>query len=188
MGPQNLNNYYFNKLDARLDYSSYYDIFLTSDEKDYNSEVIFSPYLICVRDHITDYLSGKTFCSDCLGVWIDLDDANSSQKKYPYDCTEYDENNTLLSLSYWCDPNVHPNDGDSKCTCPKCENSDFTGYTQFVESICDVGLTGVDNGLVQHMKGNIKEYDICKLSLVKVSAFTSTITGTTGVYCQPTDI
>ena len=49
MGTQNLNNYYFNKLDARLDYSSYYDIFLASDERDYNREVIFSPYLICVR-------------------------------------------------------------------------------------------------------------------------------------------
>ena len=33
MGTQNLNNYYFNRLDAKINYSSYYDIFLASDEK-----------------------------------------------------------------------------------------------------------------------------------------------------------
>ena len=42
MGPQNLNNYFFNKLDAHINYSSYYDFFLASDEKDYNMEVIYS--------------------------------------------------------------------------------------------------------------------------------------------------
>ena len=96
MGPQNLNNYYFNKLDARLDYSSYYDIFLTSDERDYNTEVVFSPYLICVGDHINNYLSGKTWCSDCLPLWIDLSNPQSSRQLYPYLCTDYDANNTLL--------------------------------------------------------------------------------------------
>ena len=48
MGPQNLNNYYFNKLDARLDYSSYHDFFLAADERNYNEEVIYSPYIIIV--------------------------------------------------------------------------------------------------------------------------------------------
>ena len=198
MGPQNLNNYYFNKLDARLDYSSYYDIFLTSDEWDYNREVVFSPYLICVGDHINNYLSGETWCSDCLPLWIDLGNPKSSRQISPYLCTDYDENNTLLSLPYWC--SASPNYSDTQCTCPKCQNREFTGQTEdvktkkktlvFVESICDVGLTGVDNGLVQYMSGNTNEFDVCKLSLVKVSAFTSTITGTTAVMgtCQPTDV
>jgi len=146
MGPQNLNNYYFNKLDARLDYSSYYDIFLTSDERDYNREVVFSPYLICVGDHINDYLSGNTWCSDCLPLWIDLNNPQSSRQLDPYLCTQYDENNTILSLPYWC--SARPDSGDTRCRCPKCENREFTGNTSFIESICDVGLTGVDNGLV----------------------------------------
>jgi len=186
MGPQNLNNYYFNKLDARLDYSSYYDIFLASDEWDYNREVVFSPYLICVIEHLNNYLSGNTWCSDCLPLWIDLSNPASTRQLHPYLCTEYDENNTLLSLPYWCSST--PTEVDTKCRCPKCENQDYTGYTEFVESICDVGLTGVDNGLVQYMSGNTTEFDVCKLSLVKVSAFTSTITGVTGTYCQPIDI
>ena len=46
MGTQNLNNYYFNKLEAKLNYSSYYDFFLASDERDYKSEVIWSPNII----------------------------------------------------------------------------------------------------------------------------------------------
>jgi hypothetical protein len=181
MGTQNLNNYYFNKLDARLDYSSYYDIFLASDERDYNREVIFSPYLICVIDNVNDYLSGNTWCSDCLPLWIDLNNPQSSRKLYPYECNEYDENNTLLSLSYWC--SATPNSNDSRCTCPKCENRDYTGNTNFVQSICDVGLTGIDNGLVQYMSGNTTEYDICKLEFIKVSASTAVISGTTGSGC-----
>jgi len=181
MGPQNLNNYYFNKLDARLDYSSYYDIFLTSDERDYNREVVFSPYLICVGDHINNYLSGKTWCSDCLPLWIDLSNPQSSRQLYPYLCTEYDENNTLLSLPYWC--SASPNSGDTQCTCPKCENREFTGNTSFIESICDVGLTGVDNGLVQYMSGNTTEYDLCKLEFITVSAYTATMSGATGTNC-----
>ena len=39
MGTQNLNNYYFNKVGTKISYDSYYDIFLASDEKDYNIEL-----------------------------------------------------------------------------------------------------------------------------------------------------
>ena len=37
MGTQNLNNHYFKKVDAKISYDSYYDLFLASDEKDYNA-------------------------------------------------------------------------------------------------------------------------------------------------------
>ena len=50
MGPQNLNNYYFNKLDAKLDYTSYYDFFLVSDERDFNREVVYSKNIIGYND------------------------------------------------------------------------------------------------------------------------------------------
>ena len=50
MGTQNLNNFYFNKLDSKLNYSSYYDIFLAADEKDFNSEVIYSSNIIDINN------------------------------------------------------------------------------------------------------------------------------------------
>jgi hypothetical protein len=62
MGTQNLNNYYFNRLDAKLNYSSYYDIFLASDERDFNQQVVYS-------NSIINATSG-----DSLPVWIDLND------------------------------------------------------------------------------------------------------------------
>ena len=46
MGTQNLNNFYFNRLDSKLNYSEYYDLFLASDEKDFNTEVVWSNSII----------------------------------------------------------------------------------------------------------------------------------------------
>jgi len=68
MGTQNLNNYYFNKLDAKLDYSSYYDLFLLADERDYNSEVIWSNQVIGANDN------------SILPVIIDLNNPQSSSQ------------------------------------------------------------------------------------------------------------
>ena len=66
MGPQNLNNYFFNKLDAHIDYSSYYDFFLASDEKDYNMEVIYSKSPIGVQGNESFLKTGKPFSSNAL--------------------------------------------------------------------------------------------------------------------------
>ena len=60
MGTQNLLNYYFNKLDAKLNYSSYYDFYLASDEKNFNREVMYSKNIIGYDD------------GNVLPVWIDL--------------------------------------------------------------------------------------------------------------------
>ena len=65
MGTQNLNNFYFNKLDSKLNYSEYYDLFLASDEKDFNQQVVYSTSII-------DDTSGNS-----LPVWIDLADPDS---------------------------------------------------------------------------------------------------------------
>ena len=64
MGTQNLNNYSFNKVDAKISYDSYYDLFLASDEKDYNAQVLYS-------NNIIDYGDG-----DKLPVLIDLNDGD----------------------------------------------------------------------------------------------------------------
>ena len=45
MATQNINNYYFNRYDIRLDNSSYFDLTLASDERDYDEEVVFSKNL-----------------------------------------------------------------------------------------------------------------------------------------------
>jgi len=176
MGPQNLNNYYFNKLDVRLDYSSYYDFFLAADERDYNEEVIYSPYIMCVWNHLDDYLNGIPFSSDCLGFWIDLNVTGSTWQPSLV-CNQYYENNTLLSLCYW--DKASPKIPDARCSCPKCENRAYTANTNFVESICDVGLTGIDNSLVKYMSGNTTEFDWCDKKFISLSSFTGTVTGIT---------
>ena len=67
MGTQNLNNFYFNRLDTKINYSSYYDLFLAADEKDFNQQVMYS-------NSIIDYDDG---CK--LPVWIDLNTTASTQ-------------------------------------------------------------------------------------------------------------
>ena len=176
MGPQNLNNYYFNKIDARLDYSSYHDFFLAADERDYNQEVVYSPYIMCVWDHLDDYLHGIPFPSNCLGFWIDLASTGSTWQP-TLTCNQYEEDNTLLSLCYWekAIPTLH----DAQCSCFRCENRAYTANTNFVESVCDVGLTGIDNSLVKHMSGNTAEYDWCLREFISLSALTGIVTGQT---------
>ena len=68
MGTQNLNNYYFKKVEAKISYDSYYDIFLASDEKDYNMDVVYSTNIV---DHINE---------DTLPVWIDLNSSGSTSQ------------------------------------------------------------------------------------------------------------
>ena len=46
MASQNINNYYFNRFDLRNTFYSYNDILLVSDEKDYDTEVVFSSEVI----------------------------------------------------------------------------------------------------------------------------------------------
>ena len=69
MGTQNLNNHSFKKVEAKISYDSYYDLFLASDETDYNTQVVHS-------NNTIDYLDG-----DKLPVWIDLNDVLCSTKQ-----------------------------------------------------------------------------------------------------------
>tara|TARA_R110000824_G_scaffold115564_1_gene266708 strand:- start:618 stop:2753 length:2136 start_codon:yes stop_codon:yes gene_type:complete len=132
MGTQNLNNFYFNKLNAKLNYSSYYDIFLASDEKDFKTDVIWSTNII-------DYDDGNK-----LPVWIDLNTTASTQPntscvfQYPTGMTSttyYTNNNyrpfVVLSNNVWPD-------AKSMCECP---------YTGSGFTIGDASWTSLDNGL-----------------------------------------
>ena len=130
MGTQNLNNYYFNKLDTKLDYSSYYDLYLASDEKDYKTEVIWSTSIIG---------SGDT---SVLPVIIDLSDTNCGTQpvttcaaQYPI-FTAFTQNSqpfTILSSVSWLS-------AQTICDCPS---------TTTVIKICDVSVAdlALSNGL-----------------------------------------
>tara|TARA_R100000900_G_scaffold1977_1_gene3850 strand:- start:3288 stop:5885 length:2598 start_codon:yes stop_codon:yes gene_type:complete len=133
MGTQNLNNFYFKRLDAKLNYSEYYDIFLASDERDFNQQVVYS-------NNIIDYNNGNK-----LPVWIDLNDTNCSTQptttcpfQYPTGATPtYYTNNSyrpfvVLSKNYWSGATV-------ECNCP------YSGGVPF--EVCDALWTSLDNGL-----------------------------------------
>jgi hypothetical protein len=88
MATQNINNYYFNRFDLKLNSNQYFDITLASDEKDYDEEVVFSPYVIAYDD------------GNRLPISIDLNNPLSSPKNTLYWNT-YDSGNTATSLNYY---------------------------------------------------------------------------------------
>ena len=94
---------------------------LSSDERDYNEEVVFSSQLI----------GGDN--GNRLPIYFDLNNPNSSQQP-TLNYGDYVTGNTLVSLNYY-----NPNNENLSC---------FTG-----DSLCDIGLTGTDNGLVPEMSG-----------------------------------
>ena len=124
MGTQNLNNYYFNRLDTKLNYSSYYDIFLASDERDFNQQVVYSNAII------------NATSGDSLPVWIDLNDLACSEQPLE-NCTSQTGAslaNTLVVVSknYWPKAKY-------QCECP------YSG-SSFNFTVCDASWTGMDNG------------------------------------------
>ena len=131
MGTQNLNNFYFNKLDVKLNYSSYYDFFLASDENDFQHEVVYS-------DNIIGYNDGYV-----LPVWFDLDvtGATRSCEQPTLTCSGGTGTpESIISMVYWPD-------AQSGCECP------FTGTVKgnSAFTIFNISLTGPDNGLVTGM-------------------------------------
>ena len=133
MGTQNLNNYSFNKVDAKISYDSYYDLFLASDEKDYNAQVLYS-------NNIIDYGDG-----DKLPVLIDLNDGDCSEQ--PNTSCSY-QFNTGDTLTYYVNQNYRPfvvisknqwSKAKSQCDCP-------TGTSP---RLIENGFwTSLDNGLL----------------------------------------
>ena len=150
MGPQNLNNYYFNRLDAKLDYTSYYDFFLVADERDFNTEVVYSRNII-----------GHDDC-EVLPVWIDLGNPSSSLQ-LTMECGTFYPNNTILSISgtCWCHATPSIKDLDCLDCAVDCYTSGCTELGGFITSICDIGLTGMDNGWTNSLKRNRDKVEIC---------------------------
>jgi hypothetical protein len=97
------------------------DMSLTSDEKDFKEEVVFSPYLIA-----------QTY-GPKLPIYFDINDTESVQN-LTLNYGEYNPNNVFISQNYY-----------------SMDNEDFSCYS--ASSSCDIGLTGIDNGLVNKMTG-----------------------------------
>lgn len=124
MAYQNINQYNFRKWYLKP-VNEITDLCLASDEKNYNEEVVFSPYLI-----------SETF-GDKLPVYLDLNDSNCTQK-FDLEYGEYNSANTLVSLNYYT--------GTFDIDCAT------------ASTVCDIGLTGIDNGLVDQMTGKTLHY------------------------------
>jgi len=120
MASQNINQYVRSNWSLKLNLDSN-DMSLTSDEQDYNQEVVFSPYLIA-----------QTY-GNRLPVYFDINNPLSVQNQ-TLSYKQYNNNNIFVSQNYY-----NPN------------NDDLTCYSS--STSCDIGLTGIDNGLVSQMTG-----------------------------------
>jgi len=97
MPGQNINNYNFNKLDAKLSEQKYFDITLSSDKEGYDSESIFSKKLIGEEN------------GNFLPVNIDFNSSISNQKDTLL-WGRYYSGNTIISKNYY-----NPNNDDLSC-------------------------------------------------------------------------
>ena len=93
MAQQNINQYAYQKSRLNLEYDSM-DMSLTSDEKDYSEEVVFSPFLIAQT-------YGKK-----LPINIDIDNFLTVQP-LNLNYKNYNQNNIFVSQNYY-----NPNNED----------------------------------------------------------------------------
>jgi subtilisin-like proprotein convertase family protein len=118
MSYQNINQYNFRKLYLKP-HGLITDISLASDERSFDSEVIYSPYLIAEDD------------GNRMPLKFDF---NSEDTTICINCNDF-EREVIVSEHYWNPENLN------LLIC--------TGTTD----LCDVGLTGIDNGLVKNFSG-----------------------------------
>jgi|694.fasta_scaffold21540_3 hypothetical protein len=118
MAEQNINQYVYKKYKLNL-VSDSMDMSLTSDEKDYQEEVIFSPYIIA-----------QTY-GNKLPIYFDINNPLTAQD-LTLTYKNFNPNNVFVSQNYYN---------------PK--NNNFCNYT--ASTVCDIGLTGIDNGLTDKM-------------------------------------
>lgn len=110
---QNINQYNFSKI-FLIPVNEITDISLVSDEKDFDSEVVFS-------QNIIGYNDGRR-----LPINIEIFDSG---------CTNFSDH-VLVSKNYW---------------------GQDTPISASTISLCNIGLTGIDNGLVNSMSGETIE-------------------------------
>ena len=119
MAYQNINQYTFRRL-YLLPVREISDICLAFDERDYDQEVVFSPFLIANDD------------GNRMPFKFDFNSAETTICTTSACSFDY---NTIVSENYWNPTNIDPN------------------YCPSSSGLCDVGLTGIDNGLTKKMSG-----------------------------------
>ena len=122
MSYQNINQYNFKRWYLKP-LNEITDICLASDERNYDEEVIFSPYLIANND------------GERMPLKFDFSSSGTVTTTYFGDF-DYD---TVVSENYWNPKNL------DLLTCG------------IKTEICNVGLTGIDNGLVKRFSGETVE-------------------------------
>ena len=123
MAYQNINQYNFRRWGI-IPFNEITDICLASDEKDYDQEVVFSPFLIGEDD------------GNRMPFKFDLNNSATTICQTGSCSFDYD---VIVSENYWNPDNVDPN------FCP------------VTTELCDIGLTGIDNGLTKKMSGETIE-------------------------------
>jgi hypothetical protein len=166
MAYQNINQYNYPKYKIGLIYDGN-DMSLTSDERNYKEEVIFSPYIIA-----------DTY-GDKLPINIDIDNPLTVQPLV-LNYKNYNQSNIFVSQNYY-----NPNNDIINCLT--------------ADTVCDIGLTGIDNGLVNKMTGetlnftkgifedsvkfNRMYYDR-RLKMIQVTGYTGTYNRFSGITKQ----
>jgi surface protein len=154
MARQNINQYVYPNLYPKLSLESF-DMSLTSDELNFNQEVVFSPYLIA-----------QTY-GNKLPFYFDLDNEETSEK-LTLNYGTYDFNNILISQNFY-------NPKEEDLTCFTAQTSCDIGLTGTDNGLV-TGLTGqtifFTQGLLDDAtKFNRLEFDR-RLKLHQVTGFT----------------
>lgn len=166
MATQNINNYYFNRFNAKLNNGEYTDFFLVADESSVDNEVIYSDKLIAYND------------GDRLPIYIDINNTGST----PIRTISYNDGlsgATSISLNTY-----NPNNEDLSCYT-------FSGLCDAGLTGIDIGkfssLTGqtlfYTKGVNDDFKFSPNHFD-ARFKLTPVSGYTSNYTRFSGITAQ----
>lgn len=152
-----INSYYFKNIDAHLVNQDYWDFTLSSDDQGQCLDYVLS---------CSDWSSDEQIVTDKLVLWFDVNNSGTTL-----------DGTSLTSLTEWdsgvyLDTTTFTTWGGSNNLYIK-PNSGFT--------LCDFGLTGVDNGRYDSLSGisvTITSADT-KMVLYPVTGYTITKSGTT---------
>ena len=162
-----INNYYFNNIDGRLIDVDNDDFWLSSDNQ--------GQYLYYATN-TSDGCTGKyDIVEDGLVVWFDVNNSGTTVN-----------GDSLTSLKTWSGYTIQYGSGTtSNCGCFIPYTTNLTGIT-----LCDIGLTGVDNGRYNRLSGltmTLTDVDN-KVILYPVTGYTidnAISVGTKGKYDYP---
>jgi hypothetical protein len=162
-----INNYYFNNIGARLWDIDNQDFWLTADNQGQCLNYAMSDYDGCTGDY--------DIVRDGLVLWMDISNTGTTI-----------DGSSLTSLVSWENTIIEYSSGStSNCNCYLPLPTNPTGIT-----LCDWGLTGVDNGRFDRLSGITitltKEDD--KIILYPVTGYTvdnAFSAGTKGKYDYP---